>query len=159
MNTDENNVDRKKLFVNREVQGAILLRSVMRWCLYLCAILLAVVIWTAVRDPSQIAIKLVFKSFVYFSPAIVASIILLPLFLFDVLKDSHRTVGPILPLRKAMANLADGQEIKPLKFRKGDHWFNVAEEFNVLANQVMAERRATRESSESQSRQPEAIVG
>lgn len=157
MNADEKKVLRKKLYVNPQVQGAIILRTILHWCFYLCSILLAVVIWTAIRDPSQIALKLVFKSFVYFSPGIIASIVLLPLFIFDILKASHRVAGPIVRLRSEMARLTHGEEVQHLKFRDGDNWAELADDFNALAEQVMAERRAMQEQSQNADLQPIAM--
>ncbi len=142
MNAQEKKTLRKQLYVNRDVQLELILRSILQWYFYMCAILLTVVIFTVIRDPSVLAIKLVFKSFVYFSPAIIASVILLPLFVWDVLKASNRVAGPIHRLRNEMAALAAGRDVKELRFREGDHWSEIAEEFNVLAQKLMSERKA-----------------
>lgn len=156
MNSEQKKALRKKLYVNREVQGDILLRSVVHWCFYMVAILLAVVVWTAVRDPSQVALKLVFESFVYFSPGIVASVVLLPVFIYDILKASHRTAGPIIRLKAEMAKLANGENVDELRFRDGDNWADMADEFNNLAEQVMAERKLLKELN--QQRELEAVL-
>jgi hypothetical protein len=159
MNADEKKTIRKKLYVNPEVQGAMLLRAVLQWCFHICAILLVVVVWTAFRDPSQIALKLVFKSFVYFSPAIVASVVLLPLFIYDVLKASNRIAGPLVRLRCELAKLAEGEEVNRLRFRSGDTWSDLAEEFNLLAERVMAERRAMEAIAHTYERELESVGG
>lgn len=145
MNAKEKKALRKKLYVNREVQGTLILRSILHWFFYMCAILLTVVVFTVIRDPSELAIKLVFESFIYFSPAIIASVILLPLFVWDILKASNKVAGPIHRLRNEMAALAAGNDVKELRFRDGDHWTELADEFNVLAKELMAERKARAE--------------
>ena len=145
MNAQDKKALRKKLYVNREVQGALILRSILHWYFYMCAILLTVVVFTVIRDPSELAIKLVFKSFIYFSPGIIASVILLPLFVWDILKASNKVAGPIHRLRNEMAILAAGHDVKELRFRDGDHWTELAEDFNKLANELMAERKARAE--------------
>jgi len=142
MNEQEKKALRKKLYVDRQVQGALILRSVLHWYFYMCAILLTVVVFTVIRDPSQLAIKLVFKSFVYFSPAIIASIVLLPLFIYDILKTSHKVAGPIIRLRNEMAKVTHGEKIKELRFRDGDHWAELAKDFNEMAAVLMEERTA-----------------
>ena len=149
MDAKEKKALRKKLYVNREVQGALLLRSVLHWFFYMCAILLTVVIVTAVRDRSELAIKLVFKSFVYFSPAIIASVILLPLFIYDILKQSNRVAGPIVRLRNEMKKLANGENVKELRFRDGDHWKELAEDFNTLRAQVIKDRQMLKETADA----------
>ena len=142
MDAKEKKALRKKLYVNRNVQGSLILRSILHWYFYLCAILLTVVVFTVIRDPSVLAIKLVFRSFVYFSPAIIASVILLPLFVWDILKASNRVAGPIHRLRGEMAILIDGQDVTELRFRDGDHWTELADDFNILAKELMAQRKA-----------------
>lgn len=142
MNPKDKKRIRRKLYVNREVQNALILRSILHWFFYMCAILLTVVVFTAIRDPSQMAIKLVYQSFVYFSPAIIASVILLPLFVWDILKAGNKVAGPIHRLRNEMATLVAGHDIRELRFRDGDHWIDFAEEFNALSNELMTERRA-----------------
>ena len=156
MNEQEKKALRKKLYVDREVQGALILRSVLHWFFYMCAILLTVVVFTVIRDPSQLAIKLVFKSFVYFSPAIIASVLLLPLFIHDILKTSHKVAGPIHRLRNEMTKVTEGKEIKTLRFRDGDHWTELAEDFNEMAAALMAERKA-REEAESKLKDLEPV--
>jgi hypothetical protein len=149
MNEQEKKRLRKKLYVNPEVQRTLILRSILHWFFYMCAILLVVVIFTSLRDPSQVAIALLFKSFVYFAPAIIASVILLPLFVYDILKSSNRVAGPIFRLRNEIRTLASGEDIKELRFRDGDHWFELAEDFNVLAKQLIEARRDGSESEPS----------
>ncbi|MEM7782677.1 MAG: hypothetical protein AAF623_04930 [Planctomycetota bacterium] len=124
---------RKKLFINAEVQGAILHRTVLHWFFYLAAILLTTVIIASLKDPSKMAIRMVFQSFVYFSPAIIASIVLLPLIVYDMLRESNRVAGPIYRLEKEMTKLRKGQKVKELRFRDGDHWSDLAVTFSQMA--------------------------
>ncbi len=160
MNEAEKKALRKKLYVNRQVQGALILRSVLHWYFYMCAILLTVVVFTVIRDPSQLAIKLVFKSFIYFSPAIIASVVLLPFFIYDILKASNKVAGPIHRLRHEMKKVTSGENIKALRFCDGDHWADLAEEFNLMAAELMTERksRLAAEASLKQAGEPIPVV-
>ena len=141
MNEQEKNRLRKKLYVNPEVQRALILRSILHWFFYLSAILLFVVVLTTLRDPSQLALNLIFKSFVYLAPAIIASVMLLPFFLYDILKSSNRVAGPIFRLRNEIRTLTSGEDVEELSFRDGDHWSELADDFNLLARQLMDARR------------------
>ena len=134
---------RQKLLINREVQGALIIRNVVHWCFYMAAILLVVSIWTSFHTPSggPTAIELVFESFVYFSPAILASMLLMPLFIYDHLKASHKVAGPIFRLQTEMQKLIDGEEVQELRFRDGDHWAALAKDFSKLAEIVNENRR------------------
>lgn len=127
---------RKSLYINRAVQGQLIVKSVIQWFFYLCAILLTVVIWTVIQNPSKSAIGLVFEAFTFFSPAIVASILILPLFVWDMLKESNRIAGPIHRLQQEMKKLQNGEAVNNLEFRDGDYWLELAEDFNALAATV-----------------------
>ena len=129
---------RKKLLINREVQGAIICKTVLHWFFYLTAIIFTVVICEVWRDPSKLAIKLVFQSFIYFAPAVIASIILLPAVIYDTLKESNRVAGPIYRLRCEMEKLTQTGSVRNLRFRDGDHWNEMADTFNELADSHQA---------------------
>lgn len=148
---------RKKLYINREVQGSIICRSILHWFFYLTAILLTVVIVAVIRDPSQSAIRLVFESFIYFSPGIIASVILLPLMVYDTLRESNKVAGPIFRLSREISNLAAGANCKPLKFRDGDHWFEVADNYNELLTAFNAQREEIEQLRQELSTQKELV--
>lgn len=141
MNDETKKSLRKKVYIDRGVQGKLIIKHIIHWCFYMSAILLTLVIWAWIRNPSEPVINYVYQSSVYFSPAIVASLLLLPLFLFDNLKESHRVVGPIHRIRNEMKTLADGGGLNEVRFRDGDHWNELANEFNRLANMVVEQRR------------------
>ncbi len=140
MNKKQKKALRKKLFINREVQGDIIKRSIFHWYLCTSLILLTVVIYTAFRDPSESALLLVYEMWNHFSPAILASFVLLPIFIYDVIRASNRVAGPLHRLTNEMKQLADGKVVKPLRFRDGDYWQGLADQFNELAQVVQNER-------------------
>ncbi len=139
---------RQKLYVDQDVQRTLILRTILQWYFYMSAILLVTCLGAIWMDPGQLAIKHVFKSFVYYAPGVIASVLLLPLFVYDMLKATNRIAGPIYRLRNEMKKLASGQEIRPLRFRDGDHWSDLAEDFNELAEQISAERQNNRVAEE-----------
>ena len=63
-------------------------------------------------------------------PALGVMFLMLPVFLRDTLKMSNRFAGPMYRLRTALAELAETNETKPIKFRTGDYWLEVADDFN-----------------------------
>lgn len=132
---------RKTLFINKAAQGSIIKRSIYHWYFCTSLILMTMAIFIAFRDPSRSALLLFYELWSYFSPAIVASVILLPIFIYDILKLSHRIAGPLERLNAEMNKLAEGESVTPLKFRDGDYWSELAEKFNKLAAQVQAERK------------------
>lgn len=139
---------RQKLYVDQDVQRTLIVRTILQWYFYMSAILLVICLGAIWMDPSQLAIKHVFKSFVYYAPGVIASILLLPVFVYDMLKATNRIAGPIYRLRNEMKKLASGQEVRQLRFRDGDHWSDLAEDFNELAEQISAERQNNRVAKE-----------
>ena len=49
-------------------------------------------------------------------------VFLLPVFVVDTIKISHRFAGPIFSLRRTMREVAEGKPPRKLKFREGDFW-------------------------------------
>ncbi len=55
---------------------------------------------------------------------------LVPVYLRDIVKFSHRFAGPMSRLRAILNDLADGRRGMSLKFRPGDFWQETATDFN-----------------------------
>ena len=75
----------------------------------------------------------------HYGPALVASLILLPMVIIDIIRTSNRFCGPLLRLRRSMRALAQGERVEPIRFRKGDFWGEFAEEFNAVVARVQGE--------------------
>jgi hypothetical protein len=82
------------------------------------------------------AVQILLQTWRMFWPVLFASILVLPLLVADVLRVSHRFAGPMYRLRNALRDLADGKTIEPVKFREGDYWTNMADEFNRVLTRV-----------------------
>ena len=127
---------RKKLYVNKEVQGSIIKKAIFQWFLCTSLVLLVVVIVTAINDPSRSAFTMIWDMWKYFAPVILASFFVLPIFVYDLLRASHKIAGPLLRLKNEMEKLTNGETVRPLRFRDGDYWQDMAEQFNLLAAEV-----------------------
>jgi hypothetical protein len=71
-----------------------------------------------------------------FGPAAVASLLLLPLVVYDLLQVTNRFAGPIFRLRRSMRDLAQGIPVMPIRFRDGDFWQDFASDFNLVAEKA-----------------------
>ena len=139
---------RKRLYINPDIQGGLIARTVVHWLLYMAAALVAATIWTTYRSHDAFILSLAQEVLSNFAPAFIAGVALLPLFLYDQLRFSNRMVGPIYRLRQEMRKLTRGEGVQRLRFRNQDHWPELAEEFNRLAEMVVNDRRALRQSAE-----------
>lgn len=73
-----------------------------------------------------------------FLPALVGLLVVLPMLVWDVIKFSHRLVGPLVRFRKAMRAIADGEPIGPIKLRDGDFMTELRDDFNRMLEALQA---------------------
>jgi len=145
---------RKRLFVDAKVQGTFVLRVVCYWFLCLGTITLMLLCWRVLTGPARLFYTHLDELWYQFGPALVASFVLLPLIIVDVIRVSNRLVGPLLRLRGSMRDLARGEKVRPIRFRRGDFWPEFAEEFNALLERVQGTRD---EPAADEQRRPEPV--
>ena len=133
---------RKRLFVDPKVQGALVVRVLLYWIVCLITITLMLLCWSVLRTPRMFYTHLDDMWFRY-GPALVASFLLLPMVVVDIIRLSNRFAGPLLRLRRSMRALARGEHVEPIHFREGDFWQEFADEFNALLARVQGETHLT----------------
>lgn len=132
--------DRRSYFVDKKVQGALLARAARYWLLSVVVVAtLTVLGWMFVSPGMGVLIQLrehlpwlLGGMFV----ALVVSLSVLPVILYDLAKMSNRFVGPMLRLRRAMGEAAAGEHVEPIHFRDHDYWQEFADAFNLLNNRL-----------------------
>jgi hypothetical protein len=139
---------RKRVFVDRRVQGGIVFRAARYWAFSVAMVgMLTVVGWvfvapgvaSLVESPERL--RATVTSLVV---AVVVSTLLMPVVLFDLVRFTHRFAGPMVRLRDAMHRAAAGEQVEPLRFRDDDYWQEVAEAFNAMQRRLEAERSRPR---------------
>lgn len=124
---------RKRYFVDHSVQGAILLRLCLYFALFvLSAAAFLLFVEVLIDDPRKAADNFMNRH----GPTILAGLVLTPIFFLDLCKLTNRFAGPMVRLRRSMKALADGEEVSPIKFRDGDFWQELADDFNRVAKRV-----------------------
>ena len=127
---------RKQIFVDPKVQGALVFRVIAYWTVCLLTISSMVLCWRMLTGPARLPLSHIDDMWFQLGPALIASFIILPLVIYDIVKISNRFTGPLLRLRRCMRALAAGEQVKPIHFREGDFWKDLAEEFNAVAARV-----------------------
>ena len=129
---------RRQLFVDRQVQGTLLVRIAAYWCFSVLAICLITLCVQAITYPDRPFLEYFAftEFFVQYGPLILTSAILVPLIMFDVVAVSNRFVGPLMRMRRSMRGLAAGDHVEPIYFREKDYWQDVAQEFNLVVARV-----------------------
>jgi hypothetical protein len=131
---------RKHLFVDPKVQGALVARVITYWAVCLVTITLMLLCWRIVTGPARMFYTHLDDMWFQYGPAVIASLLLLPLVIVDIIRLSNRFAGPLVRLRRSMRALARGEHVQPIKFRQGDFWQEFADEFNAVAARVQGER-------------------
>jgi len=129
---------RKQLFVDSKVQGALVLRVLMYWVVCLITITLMLLCWSVLRTPRMFYWHFDDMWF-HYGPALIASFILLPMVVIDIIRLSNRFAGPMVRLRRSMRALARGEYVEPIRFREGDFWKEFADEFNAVVARVQGQ--------------------
>lgn len=135
---------RKRWFVEPRVQGAFMARAVVYWLSCLLCITSLTSIWnTITRQADFFGFHLPGGLPTWAVPPL-ASLLFLPMVMYDMMRLSNRLVGPILRLRGIMRGVSQGRSAPPIAFREGDFWREFADEFNALTDRIAMLERALR---------------
>jgi len=141
---------RKHLFVDPKVQGALIIRVAMYWVICLITIALMLLCWDIVTGPARIFYTHFNDMWFFYGPAAIASLLLLPLVIIDVIRISNRFVGPLVRLRRSMRALARGEEVELMEFRDNDFWQDFANEFNAVRARILQLSANSKSESENE---------
>jgi hypothetical protein len=123
---------RKKQFIDACVQGALARRIIAHWLVFLAVGSLVAFILQVLSNPFRPLSDHVRDMWWTHGPFLLVLAFLLPVFVVDTIKLSHRFAGPIYALRKALREIALGEKPRRLKFRKRDFWHSLADEYNAV---------------------------
>jgi hypothetical protein len=138
---------RRRWFIDRPIQGALLGRAIIYWAATLVIqIVLLIFLTMIISSPDDFYLNMG-RLWTYLRLMVIAAALVLPLVLRDLVRLSHRWVGPILRLRTALNALSRGESISPIRFREGDYWQELAGDFNIVAAELTRLRAAAREDS------------
>lgn len=127
---------RSRLFVDPEVQGALVTRCLVYWCVALF------VVFAALLSPDFIFATLGLVSptgpsiWVRYTPGLILAGAMTPLMVLDLLRCTNKFAGPMVRTRRFLRQLAKGEEVDPIKFRRGDYWRGYADDLNALLRRI-----------------------
>ena len=136
---------RKRLFVDAEVQGRFALRAVAYWLGCMTVVMGMAMLGRLLMKPTEPFFTSSEALWACLAPLVLATVLVLPVMVYDIIVVTHRLVGPLLRLRGAMRRLANGERVEPIRFRKGDFWQEFADEFNAVAALVQSRGPASQE--------------
>ncbi len=129
---------RTKHFIDSNVQGALARRILLHWLAFMAVAFLVSFILQVLSNPFRpISAHLQDMWFTH-GPFLLVMVFLLPVFVVDSIKLSHRFTGPVFNLRRAICEIAAGAAPRKLKFRRHDFWKDLAEDYNAMLTQLGA---------------------
>jgi nitrogen fixation/metabolism regulation signal transduction histidine kinase len=134
---------RKKTFVDPKVQGALVRRLVLHWCAFIAVAALVAFCLQVLSNPFTSIREHAQNVWWTHGPFLLVLVFMLPVFIVDTIKLSHRFAGPIYRMRQTIRSLAKGGAYAPMKFRDQDFWQGMAEDFNAMVERLISEKPLT----------------
>jgi len=123
---------RQKKYVDACVQGALARRIITHWLVFLAVGSLVAFVLQVLSNPFRPLAEHAQDMWWSHGPFLLVMVFLLPVFVVDTIKLSHRFAGPVYALRKALREIALGEKPRRLKFRKLDFWHGLADDYNAV---------------------------
>ena len=109
-------------------------------CLYGVFCLLAgtplLVSWWSNLPQKLSAEAIIYRTWLQFWPAMVASILFMPIIIRDVIRMSNRFAGPIFRLKRSIHEAANGEDVSEIRLRDKDYWVDFADDVNKVTAQL-----------------------
>lgn len=126
--------NRKRIFIDKEVQGAVVRRILYYWAACMLFLTIPLLISKTLAESEKYFYEHLTTLLYAYWPVYVIAVLLLPFVIFDFLRVSHTFAGPIHHLRRELSSFLKGNKIKEISFRESDHWHDLAD----IVNQVIA---------------------
>ncbi len=133
-------VPRGRLYIDKDVQRALVLQLVRHWALFMVVLTGILLALDSLSEPQRSLRQHLLSLWQRHTTLLVVVVALFPAFLYDSIKLSNRFAGPIMRLRSALREAAAGELSQPLVFRKSDFWQDMAVNYNALRERLQEER-------------------
>ena len=123
---------RSKSFIDSNVQGALTRRIIFHWLVFMVVTSAVAFLLQVLADPFRGLTSHLQDLWWSQGPFLLVTVFLLPVFVMDAVKLSHRFAGPIFNLRRSIRSVAAGDQPRKVSFRKGDFWQDLADDYNQM---------------------------
>jgi nitrogen fixation/metabolism regulation signal transduction histidine kinase len=144
------NPQRKKNFIDSHVQGALSRRIIFHWLVFVLVTSAAAFVLQVLSDPFRSLASHLQDLWWAQGPFLLVMVFMLPVFVMDAIKLSNRFAGPIFSMRRAIRSVAQGEAPRKLKFREGDFWRDLAEDYNAMLAKLGALEDAKSETADDE---------
>ena len=127
---------RKKHFIDTCVQGSLARRIIVHWLVFLLVAAVVAFVLQVLSNPFRPVVDHARDLWWTHGPFLLVMVFLLPVFVVDTIKLSHRFAGPVYSLRRAIREVAQGMPPRKLKFRRHDFWHELADDYNAMLRRL-----------------------
>lgn len=127
---------RHQMIADRKLQGALLAHTTIYWFYCLFSVTLIAVCWIILKKQPESSAELFTQLWLNCGPALLGSVLLLPLVLLDCLRLSNKFAGPMVRMQRVMRELAAGENPSAIKLRPGDYWTEFANDINLVMERL-----------------------
>lgn len=151
---------RKRLWINPAFQGRLLLHIGSYFLLYL--VIISILGFLLFMQEALIAKQFKLGMGLYTTylselrPLFLATAILMPYFIYDLIKFSNRVAGPLYRCQKMMRDMVEGKPVREFQPRTRDLMPEFYADFNALVR-TWNSRLATEANEPSPATQPEEV--
>ena len=127
---------RGKEYIDPQVQGALWRRLVVHWLAYTMVVMVLALGLEWMSNPFRVFSEVASDAWWTYSPLLLVMLFLLPAFIFDSVRFSHRIVGPVFRIRQVLQSLAAGESQRHVQFRKNDFWKEISADLNLVIDRL-----------------------
>jgi hypothetical protein len=147
---------RSRIYLGGMLQGTLVKRLAIGWAVYNLLLfhgLFAVAYLEGTRvtaDDAQSTFLQSYKSFAWQNRLLIFGAGAAgPIFLWDVVRCTHRVAGPLVRLENTLLRMAKGETVQEIKFRKGDWLTSLERALNIyLASRAAATQETAQSTAE-----------
>jgi hypothetical protein len=141
--------------VESKVQRALLRRLLWQWCVFTGLLFTLVIALHYLMQNSAGPQATVFgEIWQRYSLLIIVTLGLVPYFLYDMIRLTHRVAGPMVRFGNVLRRAAQGESVEPVQFRKSDYWQELAHDLNIVLARLQSlegKKAADRPAADSKS--------
>lgn len=132
---------RQQLLVDQNVQGSLLQRTALYSAASVIYFFIILIFREWISSPSVSFLEAVFSSVGESTYWVPGFMLLIPIVAYDLLRLTNRFAGPFFRLRREMQRLARDESETSLRFREGDFWVEIADDFNSVREELLRLRK------------------
>lgn len=123
--------ERKKVWIDF-FQTSLFMRVAVYWVVAMFTLMNLLFMWRLVNEGPGNPFEQFHRFWTDYYPALIVFICLFPVIAWDVVKFTHRLVGPLVRFRQTLRDVADGKPVQLVRLRQGDMLTEMRDEFNEM---------------------------